>query len=50
MKVALEEIHKDPLRKRKNDSSKPKAVEKIESLSIKDVLDTAERLVKLGKE
>ncbi|APA92225.1 hypothetical protein [Myroides sp. ZB35] len=39
IKVALEEIHKDPLRKRNLTSSNPKVVEKIESISIKDVLD-----------
>ena len=39
IKVALEEIHKDPLRKRNLTSSNPKVVEKIESIAIKDVLD-----------
>lgn len=48
MKVALEEIHKDPLRKRviKTDSNNSK----IENLGVKDVLEVAERIVKLGKE
>lgn len=45
MKVALEEIHKDPLRKRDTETSKNKAVEKIESISLKDVLD----LIKVSK-
>ncbi len=45
MKVALEEIHKDPLRRRNEDNYKNKAVEKIESLAIKDVLE----LLKLTK-
>lgn len=48
IKVALEEIHKDPLRKRviKTDSNNSK----IENLGVKDVLEVAERIVKLGKE
>lgn len=48
IKVALEEIHKDPLRKRviKTDSNNSK----IENLGVKDVLEVAERLAKLGKE
>lgn len=45
MKVALEEIHKDPLRKRDQ-----KTVEnKIENFSIKEILEVAERMVKIGK-
>lgn len=45
MKVALEEIHKDPLRKRDQ-----KSVEnKIENFSIKEILEVAERMVKIGK-
>ena len=45
MKVALEEIHKDPLRKRDQ-----KLVEnKIENFSIKEILEVAERMVKIGK-
>ncbi|WP_396210527.1 hypothetical protein [Flavobacterium sp.] len=45
MKVALEEIHKDPLRKR---DQKP-AENKIENFSIKEILEVAERMVKIGK-
>lgn len=45
MKVALEEIHKDPLRKRDQKS----AENKIENFSIKDIIEVAERIVKLGK-
>ncbi|MFV8352565.1 hypothetical protein [Flavobacterium sp. XS2P14] len=45
MKVALEEIHKDPLRKR---DQKP-VENKIESFSIKEILEVAERMVKIGK-
>lgn len=45
MKVALEEIHKDPLRKR----DKKNAENKIENFSIKDIIEVAERIVKLGK-
>jgi len=45
MKVALEEIHKDPLRKRDQ-----RTVEnKIENFSIKEILEVAERMVKIGK-
>lgn len=45
MKVALEEIHKDPLRKRDQ-----KHVEnKIENFSIKEILEVAERMAKIGK-
>ena len=45
MKVALEEIHKDPLRKRDQ-----KTVEnKIENFSIKEILEVAERITKIGK-
>lgn len=48
MKVALEEIHKDPLRRRviKSDNSNSK----MENLGLKEVLEVAERIVKLGKE
>lgn len=48
MKVALEEIHKDPLRRRviKSDNSSSK----MENLGLKEVLEVAERIVKLGKE
>ena len=45
MKVALEEIHKDPLRKR---DQKP-LENKIENFSIKEILEVAERMVKIGK-
>jgi hypothetical protein len=45
LKVALEEIHKDPLRKRNAD----KAQNKSESFSIKEVVEMAERIVKIGK-
>jgi hypothetical protein len=45
MKVALEEIHKDPLRKR---DQKPME-NKIENFSIKEILEVAERMVKIGK-
>lgn len=45
MKVALEEIHKDPLRKR---DQKP-VENKIENFSIKEILEVAERMVKIGK-
>lgn len=47
MKVALEEIYKDPLRKRNSKESQSKAEDKIESLSIKDFVEMAERFVKL---
>lgn len=46
IKVALEEIHKDPLRKRNQSLSSSKTVEKIESISLKDVLE----LLKISKE
>lgn len=46
IKVALEEIHKDPLRKRNQSSASSKTVEKIESISLKDVLE----LLKISKE
>jgi hypothetical protein len=45
LKVALEEIHKDPLRKRNAD----KAQNKSESFSIKEVVEMAERILKIGK-
>lgn len=45
MKVALEEIHKDPLRKR----SQKKTESKIENFSVKDIVEMAERIVKIGK-
>lgn len=45
MKVALEEIHKDPLRKR---NQKP-TENKMENFSIKDIVEVAERIVKIGK-
>lgn len=45
MKVALEEIHKDPLRKR----NQIKTENKIENFSIKDVIEVAERIIKIGK-
>jgi hypothetical protein len=45
MKVALEEIHKDPLRKRDQKT----AENKIENFSIKEILEVAERMVKIGK-
>lgn len=47
MKVALEEIHKDPLRKRNSKEPQSKAEDKMESLSIKDFVEMAERFVKL---
>jgi hypothetical protein len=48
IKVALEEIHRDPLRKRisKNETNKSS----VENLGVKDILEVAERIVKLGKE
>lgn len=48
IKVALEEIHRDPLRKRisKNETTKSS----VENLGVKDILEVAERIVKLGKE
>jgi hypothetical protein len=49
MKVALEEIHKDPLRKRSS-SKESSSNSKIENFSVKDVLEVAERIVKIGKE
>lgn len=45
MKVALEEIHKDPLRKRNQRQTE----NKMENFSIKDVVEVAERIVKIGK-
>jgi len=47
MKVALEEIHKDPLRKRNSKEQQSTAQNKIESLSIRDFVEIAERFVKL---
>ncbi len=47
MKVALEEIHKDPLRKRNSKEQQSKAEDRIESLSIRDFVEIAERFVKL---
>lgn len=49
MKVALEEIHKDPLRRRNNKIAAAKTDNKIENFSIKDVVEMAERIVKIGK-
>ena len=49
MKVALEEIHKDPLRRRNSKIIDTKTDNKIENLSIKDVVEMAERIVKIGK-
>jgi hypothetical protein len=49
MKVALEEIHKDPLRRRNNKITAAKTDNKIENFSIKDVVEMAERIVKIGK-
>jgi hypothetical protein len=46
MKVALEEIHKDPLRRRSSDRQQNKS----ENFSIKEVVEMAERIVKMGKE
>ncbi|RTZ04604.1 hypothetical protein EKL98_08625 [Flavobacterium bomense] len=45
MKVALEEIHKDPLRKR----NQKLAENKIENFSIKEILEVAEKMIKIGK-
>jgi hypothetical protein len=45
LKVALEEIHKDPLRKRYADKTQNKS----ESFSIKEVVEMAERILKIGK-
>ncbi|WP_026713745.1 hypothetical protein [Flavobacterium daejeonense] len=45
IKVALEEIHKDPLRKREL----KQGTSKIENFSVKEILDVAERMVKIGK-
>lgn len=45
MKVALEEIHKDPLRRREL----KQATSKIENFSVKEILDVAERMAKIGK-
>ncbi|CAM4071752.1 hypothetical protein [Flavobacterium weaverense] len=47
MKVALEEIHKDPLRRRNQNQKLPE--NKIENFSIKDIVEMAERIVKIGK-
>lgn len=47
IKVALEEIHKDPLRGRTTKLSKNKIQEKAENMSVKDILDVAERLIKI---
>ena len=49
MKVALEEIHKDPLRKRNIKIADTKTDNKIENFSVKDILEVAERIVKIGK-
>ena len=49
MKVALEEIHKDPLRRRNSKIVEAKTDNKIENFSIKDVVEMAERIVKIGK-
>lgn len=45
MKVALEEIHKDPLRKRNQRQTE----NKMDNFSIKDIVEVAERIVKIGK-
>lgn len=45
IKVALEEIHKDPLRKRERKQTETK----IENFTVKEILDVAERMVKIGK-
>lgn len=50
IKVALEEIHKDPLRGRINRLSKNKIQEKAENMSVKDILEVAEKLVKINKD
>lgn len=47
MKVALEEIHKDPLRKRNQNQKSPE--NKIENFSVKDIVEMAEKIVKIGK-
>lgn len=49
IKVALEEIHKDPLRKRNTKVSENKALEKVENFALKDVLDMVERISKINK-
>lgn len=49
MKVALEEIHKDPLRKRNSKEQQSKAEDKIESLSVRDVIEMAEKMIKISK-
>jgi hypothetical protein len=47
MKVALEEIHKDPLRRRNQNQKTTE--NKIENFSLRDVVEMAERIVKIGK-
>lgn len=49
MKVALDEIHKDPLRKRNSTKSEDKSGNKIENLSLKDFVDVVDKLSKIGK-
>lgn len=49
MKVALDEIHKDPLRKRNSTKSEDKSRNKIENLSLKDFVDVVDKLSKIGK-
>lgn len=45
MKVALDEIHKDPLRKRNPKNSE----NKLDNFAVKDIVEMAERIVKIGK-
>lgn len=49
IKVALEEIHKDPLRGRISRLSKNKIQERAENMSFKEILEVAEKLVKINK-
>ncbi len=50
IKVALEEIHKDPLRGRITRLSKNKMQEKAENMSFKEILEVVEKLVKINKD
>ena len=45
IKTALEEIHKDPLRRR----TEKRSIETKERLSVKELVDIAERIVKISK-
>ena len=45
IKTALEEIHRDPLRKR---DAEPKV--KVESTINREILDIAEKIIRIGKQ